>query len=432
MTGNDSFTATTISSTGTLAVDSAVGLGPVSFTGAGTVQALDDMTLADIATGAAATLDCNGCTLTIAGALSGSGGLSAIDSSGSGTMLLTADNSGFAGTLTIASGATLEAESPAALPGNATAESGAVLAANVTDGGWQAADIASLLGSNDFAAGASLGFDTGSSANFTYPGNIADTSSGPLGVVVYGGGTLTLTGNNTYSGNTVVNNSLSDADGYHDMLNLNGTLQNSNVVIESGVLVLGGTVDQNVTMSGGGVDDAGSSTSPAILGSVTVTGGTANWYSLYTTVAGGVTINDNATFIVGNGAALPGTNVLVNGVNAVVQCLGNAQIGGDVDLNGGTVYLDPNASIAGKLNVTGWVSGVPSSPNIDSYWTGSGIVQGAVTVGYGGTCHVGTADVPATLNANGGVLITGSGQLAADNANSAIYGTVEDEGWRTW
>ena len=48
-----------------------------------------------------------------------------------------------------------------------------------------------------------MGFDT-NAGNRTYAGTLTDISSGPLGLAVVGGNTLTLTGSNTYSGPTTI------------------------------------------------------------------------------------------------------------------------------------------------------------------------------------------------------------------------------------
>ena len=134
------------------------------------------------------------------------------------------------------------------------------------------------------------------------------TISGPIGgaggLSLNGPGAVTLAGVNTYSGTTTVNNSLPDNGGanYNLTLNLYGLLSNSPVSIQSGVLAMAGTIGQNVTMSGGGIDDTSDAVAPLISGNLTVTSGTANWYRALTPVAGGVTVQ-NGLFLVGNGSS---------------------------------------------------------------------------------------------------------------------------------
>ncbi len=65
------------------------------------------------------------------------------------------------------------------------------------------ASVAALLGTGNFAAGSSFGFDT-SAGNRTYASALADWSGGPMGLVKVGANTLTLTATNTYTGWTIV------------------------------------------------------------------------------------------------------------------------------------------------------------------------------------------------------------------------------------
>ena len=125
---------------------------------------------------------------------------------GSGSLFLAGNNS-YSGTTSV-SGGTLEAGSPGALPGYGTASklsvtNSATLVLAVGSSGWQSAAVNSLVSTNNggFAAGTVLGIDTANATGgFTYGNNI----SGNLGLTKFGSNSLTLTGNNTYVGNTVV------------------------------------------------------------------------------------------------------------------------------------------------------------------------------------------------------------------------------------
>ena len=64
--------------------------------------------------------------------------------------------------------------------------------------------IVTMLATTNFAAGASIGFDT-SSGDRTYGSAISNTVNGALGLVKIGTNTLTLAGTNAYEGTTVVN-----------------------------------------------------------------------------------------------------------------------------------------------------------------------------------------------------------------------------------
>ncbi len=89
-----------------------------------------------------------------------------------------------------------------------TVSSGATLAVGnaVTDG-----QLATMLGTSNFKAGSILGFDTGlgaSAGNRAYTANIANTAQGQLGLLKMGANALTLSGNNTYTGNTTLQGGL--------------------------------------------------------------------------------------------------------------------------------------------------------------------------------------------------------------------------------
>jgi fibronectin-binding autotransporter adhesin len=122
---------------------------------------------------------------------------------GANTLTLSGINS-YTGTTRIEAG-TLSIATAAALPGSGTpgrysVSSGAVLAVvnAVTD-----PEVAAILGTGNIASGGSIGFDT-TAGNRTYAAAIADPPAGGLGLVKLGGNALTLSGVNTYTGNTRV------------------------------------------------------------------------------------------------------------------------------------------------------------------------------------------------------------------------------------
>ena len=135
---------------------------------------------------------------TFSGNLSGAGSLT---KTGNGTLILSGVNN--AGK-TIVSAGTLEAAIPASLPhasgtSTLTVNGGAMVALSVGGTGWQSSDVSNLPTSG-FQSGSVLGFDT-TNANLTYTGSLA----GSMGLTKLGPNTLTLTGNDSYTGSTTVN-----------------------------------------------------------------------------------------------------------------------------------------------------------------------------------------------------------------------------------
>jgi fibronectin-binding autotransporter adhesin len=126
-----------------------------------------------------------------------------IQNSATSRMVLTGENT-YAGNTTVSAGA-LVITTPAALPGFDTpgrysVATGAALSVvnAVTD-----ADVAAILATDNFASGGAIGFDT-AAGDREYAAAIADTTTGGLGLVKQGANTLTLSGVNTYTGTTRV------------------------------------------------------------------------------------------------------------------------------------------------------------------------------------------------------------------------------------
>ena len=133
---------------------------------------------------------------------------------GAGTLTLGGSNT-YAGNTTISAG-TLSVATTGSLPGGLTPSNVSVAAgtslvlgptSTTYPGGWSNAQIGTLLASSLVAnnPGANFGFDT-TQNSITYAANIPNPSGGSLNLIKVGTGTLTLSGTNTYSGNTTVAN----------------------------------------------------------------------------------------------------------------------------------------------------------------------------------------------------------------------------------
>ena len=198
-------------------------------------------------------------TLTVSGMISdGSGGL---EKAGSGTLILVGTNT-YTGDTTIDAG-TLEAAIPDALPrygtpGSFTASSGATVA--VAAGGmgeWTSGQIDDLLSNSSFSS-CNLGIDVAGGDNFEYPAAI----TGSYGIVKFGAGALTLSGDNTFTGGSWINQ---------------GTLTvgsgSALGASDNGILITGGTLDLNgfdvtagtVTLDGGTIENTGANSAAGLL-----------------------------------------------------------------------------------------------------------------------------------------------------------------------
>ncbi len=183
-------------------------------------------------------VDTNGQTVTWATALTSNGGT--LIKSGAGTITLTAANT-YTGNTLINVGA-LSIGQTASLPGFNTngrfsVALNAILGVRnaVSDG-----DIATMLGTTNFTAGSSIGFDT-STGNRTFAANLGDTTQGALGLAKLGPNTLTLTGTNTYTGVTTLSAGTINL-GIAEIAGTSGPLGNSAASNPGSIVLNGGTL----------------------------------------------------------------------------------------------------------------------------------------------------------------------------------------------
>ena len=123
---------------------------------------------------------------------------------GQGTLVLSGANT-YSGGTTVDAGI-LAIMTTAALPGwssngSYTVASGAALAVG---SGVSDADVATILGTTNLQAGAAFGFHVDAGATRVFAGQVVDTPNGALPMVKIGGGTLSLTAENAYTGGTMV------------------------------------------------------------------------------------------------------------------------------------------------------------------------------------------------------------------------------------
>jgi fibronectin-binding autotransporter adhesin len=188
-------------------------------------------------------------------------------------------------------------------------------------------DVGSNLGSKASTA-APLALGLGNTTNNIYSAtgdqviigsNTSDSTAGPSSLAVSGGGTLALTGTNTFSGGVTANSS---------------------------TLVAGYTGGASTSFS-----STGTSASTVILNSSTLA-----------SASGGVT-----SYVAGNVSLASGSNIIAPGGNGATNNIGTLDIGGSVALSGSTtIDIDLSGGSADQLNLSSVsITGTPTV-NIDN------------------------------------------------------------------
>jgi len=420
--------------------------------------------------------------------ITGSGSLSQI---GGGTVILSGSNN-YSGVTTL-SGGTLEFLTTNSLYSGNTASwtaSNLVVSSNATiafgvgtnagSSAFTAGNITTLLGNltastnvgNGLLSGAAIGFDA-TGTNFVLSNNIADTTGGPLALATMGAGTLTLTGNNTYSGETLVNGGMLSISGTNNLgsgvllLSSNtvfqytgagGALANAIQVtsgtgiienVGNGLLTLSGTISKqntilefaggsfNVTgqISGGSAGD-NLFNSDLILSNATVTLSATNSYYGPTYLLAGSTLTDGinnampvSTILNIGGVSDPGTvtNVFdLAGFNQSINGLTNAGSATALiydSVGGGTLTLTGNSGFSGSIGGGGtFMDLVISGPGTVVTLTGNNTYTGSTWIA--ATLDLGaTGQLSGTTNVviNGGTLLLGgNGKNNPVNTNAAL------------
>ena len=224
---------------GTLNIDGDLELGvatcPLSFTGNATLQvssstasvSLNSQRTVTLGTGFTATFDTQSQALSIAGVIGGGGNLNKL---GAGTLTLSVANT-YGGLTSISAGTLLLANTLALQ--QSTFDCGSSGTAGLSFGTLAAATFGGLQGTNNFTlsntASAAVALSVGNNgANTVYNGILGGGGS----LTKIGGGTLTLTGANTYGGATTISA---------------GTLQLGNG--GAGGSIASGTVTDNATLA---------------------------------------------------------------------------------------------------------------------------------------------------------------------------------------
>ena len=203
------------------------------------------------------------------------------------------------------------------------------------------------------------------------------------GLILSGGGTMLLSGNNIYTGATTISSGTLQLGGG----GLLGSGNYSPAIANSGSLVIGTSGNQTL---GGVISGSGALYE---IGSGTTILSANNVYTGATTVSGGV---------LGLTGSLTGSNVTVNGANAVFSETNTGVIGGagtTFTLTSGSATLSGSNSYTGGTAVNGGVLSITSTNSLPG-WS----VSGSYSVAGGAALAVGNAvsdsNVAAILAAN--------------------------------
>ncbi|TAJ87610.1 autotransporter-associated beta strand repeat-containing protein [Reyranella sp.] len=396
LTGASTYTGGTAITGGTVLAgsDSAFGAAGTGLTiVGGTVQATATFTMSRpiTLTTPGGTFDTNGNTLTVLGAISGTGGLT---KTGSGTLEL-ADVNGYSGATTVNAGtlALVGAGSIATSSGVALTASGATFDLSGANGDQTIQDFTGVDGTSVVLGNNILTFGTANSTSF------AGSISGTGGLTKQGSGTLTLASYGNYSGATTINA---------------GTLA---------IVGSGGIGSSSLTVASGATFDIS---------------GSDNLENLVTDLAGGGTVRLGSNqLVVGtatgtfSGSMVDAGAGVTRGALTIIE--GTLTLSG-MSTYGGITRIYQGASLvltgAGSITDTRYVAFSPSTAG-EATFDISGTTGGATVGGLYDTTSAGVGRVvlgsqTLTVTGSSGAfkgIISGNGGLAlAANATQALAG----------
>ena len=407
-----------------------------------------------LATGAVVVVVNSSDVLTLGASLSGTGydslymlgrtdgvGGNSLTKGGAGTLYLNGANS-YSGNTYISTG-TASIAGTGSLPGWDTSDryrvsNAATLAVQnpVSD-----ADVITMLGTNNYAYGAILGFDT-AAGNRTYASAIENTFNGMLGLAKMGANKLTLPATSTYTGSTRVQAGTLQVDGslsgggavaVYGTLLVNGSISGGGeVTVPTGGTLnasASGSVTGHVLLSGGALNLAGTlttSTGPTLSlwgGTVTTTGAGSNIYKAdFSAASAGATVsagtyplqivshaqftNNTAVDLTGAAAfSLSGADVLnpVTGSHRVLTASG-----GTVTVTGGSAF--PPAGLQGMWSFDDGTANDSSGNARHGTLVNNPVFSSDTHTGYGRSLH---------LNGTNYVTVdTGGSQAVFDGGNA--------------
>ncbi|EJF0934880.1 autotransporter outer membrane beta-barrel domain-containing protein [Salmonella enterica] len=376
LSGSNTYTGGTLINGGTLVASNVEALGTGDVTDDATLELNTGGDFDNAISGSGQVVKSGDETLTLSGANSYTGGTTI----SGGTLV--ASNVEALGTGDITDNATLELNAGGDFANNIGGTGSVVKSGDKTltlsgsntytggttiSGGTLVATSVDALGSGDVTDNATLELNTG--------GDFANNIGGTGSVVKSGDKTLTLSGTNSYTGGTTINDGTLvatsvDALGSGDVtdnatleLNTSGTFDN--VISGSGQVVKSG--DDALTLSGANSYTGGTTISGGTLVASNVealgSGDIDNYASLQLNASGqfvtaNLTTHDNATTAIGAGSALR-ANTLTQEANSTLAVH-------LTDSNSGAIVTADRANLGGTLDITG-IGNVTKSWTRDAY-----------------------------------------------------------------
>ena len=359
---------------------------------------------------------------------------------GTGTWTLSGNNTSSGavtltqGTLVMGNSGALNAATPVGVTfsSNTNAKTLRLNGYSVTVNGLGAANGTNTLTENGAATDAVLTIRNTSSS--TYAGVLADGSGGGrLSLVKEGSGTEVLTGTNTYTGSTAVNQGTLELSFSAASAPASNILHSSSALkLGGGTLLLSGGSTTANSQSLNGLEVVGGSSTLSLvrnatvqnlalnLGAITHTGGSVNFIlpsGVQSSVNGIITTTaNNASGILGAWATVGGTAWAANdGSGNIIAYTGYTDIT-NFGSGAGSIGPIPNSATANVRIINGGVSGnitlAASNTTISTLLMSA---SGAATVGSG------TAGETLRLGASGGILLTST-------AGSLTIGTTAGDG----
>lgn len=309
------------------------------------------------------------------------GGSSSLAKTTSGTVTLSGSNSGFSGGVTVSAGTLQTGNADALGTGAVTVSGGTLDLGGNTDTVGQVTLTSGTITNGTLSS--SAGFDVRSgtvSGNFTGTGGLTKSTSG----------TVTLSGNNTYSGPTTVN------DGTLRLGAVVAASSSSNLIVNSGAFDVNGFLNQVGSISGtGGTIDLGSGT-------------------LFTSTSANTAFSGNLT----------GSGTLQKLGSGTLTLAGENGLTGTIDIHGGTVALGStdNNALGGSATVNVGASGTFDVSGQDE---GFGTLTGSGTVDFGDNSSrflaVSGGSFTGTFDGAGEFRHAGSGTYTLSTANLSTY-----------